>query len=362
MKPELVYGTVWEDAQTVLKALKPVALGNSLLSIASAGDNVLALLTLDPNRVIAIDSNPAQIASLELRMAAFAVLDSHEELLRFLGVVDSRDRLSTYARLRNKLSPITRTFWDRRPHIISVGIIHGGRFEQFLRFFAAHVLPRVHGAGRIHHLMSLNNPEEQKRFYDQHLNTWQWRLMFRLLFNSTAVRAFSHSTEKENSTRIHLSDYLLDRTRLALTSTPVRANPYIRYVLTGNFDRNCLPYYLRLEHHSIIRSRLDRLVLITDHLERYIPDGLISGFNLSNVFDHMDSSTVEVAFRHIRKIAAPGSRVLFWTRQTNPRPPKHTDIIRDDELSAELYRLTQTPSYSYLSVCHFHPESVRHEL
>ncbi|MCH7890232.1 MAG: DUF3419 family protein, partial [Gemmatimonadetes bacterium] len=40
------YGSVWEDADVLCEALAPVAKGGRLLSVASAGDNALALLTL----------------------------------------------------------------------------------------------------------------------------------------------------------------------------------------------------------------------------------------------------------------------------------------------------------------------------
>jgi len=36
------YGNVWEDADVLCEALKPVSQGRRLLSIASAGDNTLA--------------------------------------------------------------------------------------------------------------------------------------------------------------------------------------------------------------------------------------------------------------------------------------------------------------------------------
>ncbi|CAN5264218.1 hypothetical protein BH23GEM4_BH23GEM4_17410 [soil metagenome] len=42
------YASVWEDADVLCEALAPVAPGGRLLSVASAGDNALALLTLDP--------------------------------------------------------------------------------------------------------------------------------------------------------------------------------------------------------------------------------------------------------------------------------------------------------------------------
>ena len=59
------YGSVWEDADILCAALAPTAKGGRILSIASSGDNVLAMLTLDPKEIIAADLNPSQLACLE---------------------------------------------------------------------------------------------------------------------------------------------------------------------------------------------------------------------------------------------------------------------------------------------------------
>jgi S-adenosylmethionine-diacylglycerol 3-amino-3-carboxypropyl transferase len=64
------YAQVWEDADVLLAGLD-IQPGNVCVSIASAGDNALALLTKDPSRVIALDLSPAQLACLELRVAAY---------------------------------------------------------------------------------------------------------------------------------------------------------------------------------------------------------------------------------------------------------------------------------------------------
>ena len=63
------YASVWEDADILCEALAPRAGGGRLLSIASGGDNALALLTLDPAEVVAVDLSTAQLACLELRIA-----------------------------------------------------------------------------------------------------------------------------------------------------------------------------------------------------------------------------------------------------------------------------------------------------
>src|SRR5437868_7517298 len=96
------YAQVWEDADVLLQGLD-VQPGDVCLSIASAGDNALALLTRNPGRVIALDLNPAQLACLELRVAAYRHL-THAELLELIGSVPSRQRRALYRRLRGDLS------------------------------------------------------------------------------------------------------------------------------------------------------------------------------------------------------------------------------------------------------------------
>ncbi len=77
------YAQCWEDADVLLDALS-VQPGDVCLSIASAGDNALAMLARHPAKVFAVDLNPAQLACLELRVAAYRLL-SYEDLLVILG-------------------------------------------------------------------------------------------------------------------------------------------------------------------------------------------------------------------------------------------------------------------------------------
>ena len=67
---DIRYAQCWEDADTLVAALTPSP-GQVGISIASGGENTLALLASGPERVIAIDLNPAQLACLELKVAAF---------------------------------------------------------------------------------------------------------------------------------------------------------------------------------------------------------------------------------------------------------------------------------------------------
>ena len=110
---DIRYAQVWEDADVLLGGLD-VQPGDVCVSIASAGDNALALLTKQPARVIALDLSPAQLACLELRVAAYRVAHAPRaagaDRLAALGA--ARRALS---RCRPALGPGARAFWDARP-------------------------------------------------------------------------------------------------------------------------------------------------------------------------------------------------------------------------------------------------------
>jgi S-adenosylmethionine-diacylglycerol 3-amino-3-carboxypropyl transferase len=94
------YANCWEDADVLCAALQP-APGKRILSIASAGDNSLALLA-DGSEVVAADLSPVQLACVELRMAAFRELN-YDETLAFLGVRESTQRLQNLSKAAGRL-------------------------------------------------------------------------------------------------------------------------------------------------------------------------------------------------------------------------------------------------------------------
>ena len=99
------YAQLWEDADVLTEALGDQR-GGTLVSICSAGDNALAMLVLDPARVVVVDLSPAQIACLRLRMGAFRALD-HAEFLELMGARPSERRKALLARATADLDPET---------------------------------------------------------------------------------------------------------------------------------------------------------------------------------------------------------------------------------------------------------------
>jgi S-adenosylmethionine-diacylglycerol 3-amino-3-carboxypropyl transferase len=303
------YASVWEDADVLCDALAPVAPAGRLLSIASAGDNALALLTLDPEAVVAVDLNPAQLACVELRVAAFRDLDE-PELLAFLGVEPDAGRVATYARLRRLLTPGARGFWDAHATVVEGGIIHGGKFERYLRSFRRWVLPLVHGGETMRALRAPRSVEAQRVFYAERWDTPRWRLLFRVFFSRMVMGRMGRDPALFDHVEGSVGERILARTRYALAELPAASNPYLAYIMTGNYPPEARPRYLRPESIGLIRARLDRLQWTQAGAEA--ASGTFDGFNLSDIFEYMTPADHERIYGALLDRARPGARLVYW--------------------------------------------------
>ena len=137
------YAQVWEDADVLLAGLE-VQPGDVCVSIASAGDNALALLT---SASVARDRPGFERRTACLpRGARRGVPRPHPPRAagaRGLASVHPA-RASCIARCRTVLGPAARAFWDSRPMEIENGIGSSGKFERYLALFRRRVLPLVH--------------------------------------------------------------------------------------------------------------------------------------------------------------------------------------------------------------------------
>jgi S-adenosylmethionine-diacylglycerol 3-amino-3-carboxypropyl transferase len=345
----LRYASVWEDADILCEALAPVAKGGRLLSIASAGDNALALLALDPGEVMAVDLSVPQLAAVELRVAAFRRLE-WEELVAFLGATDSGRRPDVYRLIRNELSPSARAFWDANPESIRAGPIHAGKFERYLRTFRRRVLPLVHRRGTIDRLLQPNEAAERQRFYRESWDTRRWRLVFRLFFSRFVMGRMGRDPAFFAHVAGRVGARILDRTRHALTNLPTHDNPYLTYIMTGGFAAGALPRYLRPEHFRAIRDRLERLRLVQAAAHQ-VP-GTFDGFNLSDIFEYMGAPEHAFTYGSLVRSARPGARLVYWNLLAPRGVPDDLGGVIEPlpAVAAELHRRDRAWFYAALHV------------
>ena len=349
------YGQVWEDADVLLSGLD-VQPGHVCLSIASAGDNALALLTRDPARVIAVDLNPAQLACLELRVAAYRTL-THQELLELIGSRPSTRRRALFQRCRSSLGDPARRFWDARSGAIDQGIGALGRFERYFSLFRRCVLPFVHGRRTVRELLEAKPADERRRFYDERWDTWRWRQLFRVFFSRTVMGRLGRDPAFFRYVETEVAPALLSRTRHALVDLDPAQNPYVHWILNGTHGET-LPVALRAEHFDAIRQRLDRLQWHCVSVEEFLagqPSRSIDRFNLSDLFEYVSPDHYHRVLRTCLDAARPGARLAYWNMlATRRRPESLSERLRPlDELATRLHQ--QDRAFFY---CAFRLEEV----
>ncbi len=314
------YANVWEDADILCEALAASAKQGRILSIASSGDNVLALLTLDPKEVVAIDLSAPQLACLELRIAAFKELD-YSSLCAFLGIRASQNRVGIYQDLlRRNLSENAIAFWDAHLSEIDNGILHAGKFERYLRLFGKWILPLVHSRSTINKLLQEKSPHEQLEFYEKKWDSWRWRLLFKIFFSRFVMGHAGRDPSFFHHVEGTVSDRILSRSKHALTKCPTHQNPYLHYILKGNFLREDLPRYLQPQHFLTIQSRIDRIKLIQGSVTQV--DGTFNAFNLSDIFEYMSEDVFESCYKKLLGMALPKARMAYWNMLVPRSCPK----------------------------------------
>jgi len=348
------YAQVWEDAEVLLDALD-IQPGVTCLSIASAGDNALAMLTRDPARVIAVDLSAAQLACLRLRMSAYRVL-GYDELLELIGSRPSDRRETLYARCRVQLGDEAAAFWDARLPQMRDGIGGIGKFERYFALFRRWVLPLVHRRATVEALLTSRDPAQRRRFYDTRWNNRRWRWLFAVFFSRQVMGRFGRDPAFFRYVEGSVADRIFQRAEHALAELDPAANPYLHWILTGTHNpAKALPCALRPESFELIRQRLDRLEILHGSLEDAMgamPRHTIDRYNLSDVFEYMSAENTEALLRQCVAHGRSGGRLAYWNMLVpRTRPASMAEVLRPLEgRAAELHRQDKAFFYSRLVV------------
>lgn len=314
------YAQLWEDADVLVDALGS-APGATLVSICSAGDNALAMLLLDPARVVAIDLSPAQIACLAIRIAAYRRLD-HPGFLELMGSRSSSRRGELLATVAQDLSATDQGFWaTRRDDIIAHGLGGIGKFENYFRIFRMWILPLAQSRETLDEVFRAKPKPEREAFFDTRWNNWRWRLALKVFFSNVVMGRLGRDPAFFDHVEGSLADHVSRRLRHAGVDLDPAENPYLHWILKGTHG-SALPLAWRLENFDIIRSRLDRLDLRCGALEAFVATGeKADGFNLSDIFEYMPTDVFASVYGSVLPAANPGARLVYWNMMVPRRVP-----------------------------------------
>ena len=306
------YSQCWEDTEVLLESLN-IQENDICFGILSAGDNVFSMLAENPKKVVALDISFPQIALAKLKKEVFNSL-SYEEMLEFMGVIKSDKRVETYDRIRENLDKEVKEYWDFNKEAIEKGIIHTGKFEKFFKIFREKILPFVHSKKRVEKLLEKKSRQERIEYYDKYWNNFRWKLMFKLFFSKYIVGKLGRDKEFFRYAEKNISEEMKERSRYALCEQNPYENPYINYILTGNYRKDCLPYFLRKENFDKIRKNLHKVEILKSSVEEYLDqiDFKIDKFNLSDIFEYMSAENYSKLMGKIYDNAENNALLAYW--------------------------------------------------
>ena len=330
------YANCWEDADILLEALS-IKPGNKCLSISSAGDNSLSMLVHQPEIVIAIDLNHSQLACLELRIAGFKELE-YEDLLEFLGIYQNSDRKKIYELIKSNLSSASRHFWDENIQKIQNGVIYEGKFENYFKIFQSYIIPLMNRKKTVEELVSEKSIEEQIQFYNKKWDNFRWRLLFRVFFGRFTMGRLGRDPEFFKYVEGDVASSILKRTKHAFTRIPVYSNPYLNFIMTGQFKAHALPFYLRKENFDAIKNNIKNIQPFNGNIQSCLNKQIIfDAFNLSDIFEYMSITEFREELSNIVKISSQGARIAYWNMLSDRIIPDDIPITIDSKLSEQLF-------------------------
>lgn len=343
---QIRYAQVWEDADILVEALR-ITPGDTVVSVASAGDNALALLAQGAGRVIAVDLSAAQLACLQLRMAAYRTLD-HAALLELMGsrASDRRGELLDHA--AHTLTTEDQAFWaPRREAVIRYGLGGAGKFEGYFRQFRTRFLPLVHHRRTVDALLEPKAPDERALFWEQRWNSRRWRFLVNTFFCDTVMGRYARDPSFFDHAEGSVARQVQANTRRALVEQDPSQNPYLAWILTGRHSED-LPRALRPEHFDAIRAGLDRVETRLGPIEALADAGVrADAFNLSDIFEYMSPAAHARAYAAVLDTATPGARIAYWNMMAPRRAPAscRERVRHDADLESRLRPLDKAFFY-----------------
>jgi len=308
----------WEDARLLRRSLA-IEPDDHVLTVGSAGCNILELLLEDPKKITVIDLAPAQHALLDLRFRAIEHLD-YDSYLILLGVESSPDVIPIYRRLRSSLHPETRDYFDANEQLLSLGLIHQGRLEKHFQDFRSEALWKVWSEDFRQKLIQSKTLKEQAEWI--YKNGQLEKLKD---FSMAYYQRHFPVAPDDVTTSQRTCEKLFVKLVHVLQSHLIRDNPYLYYFITGEVP----PPQQRIdslkpELFQTLKERISRVSLLGRNFEaalQAIPAGSVQKLNLSHLFESFEPSHCKDLFVHLHEKLSERGRLAYWTSSSSRRPP-----------------------------------------
>jgi S-adenosylmethionine-diacylglycerol 3-amino-3-carboxypropyl transferase len=327
----LVFHLTWEDP-AVDRQVLAITPDDILVTIASAGDNVLAIALDGPKQIFAVDLNPTQIFLLQIKIVAAQHLN-YEDFWRLFSLDPVPGISETYHVLRSHLGPDARYFWDTHLSLFQKGLYRAGIFGLTL-WLQRIYLRMVCGRNVLEQFFKTSSLTEQAEFYHKQIHTKWWNVFvkpfvdqwfFLLLFGAHPYQARRVQNQR-------FADFLASGIERALTTIPAHDNFLWQHAFLGRYI--VPPDYASPDNFDCLKKVVSRIKTYNGRLQQLLqelPPRFVSCFNLLDAPDWLSPDETVILWTLIQRVAVPGARVLFRTIDPSYQlPPSILKNWRDE--------------------------------
>ncbi len=363
-RSNLIYNATWEDPR-IDRELLELGADSRVVTITSAGCNVLDYLLDGPEHIFAVDMNHRQNALLELKLALLTHVPFND-LFQMFGAGSHPRHEEVYLQVRPHLPAPTRAFWDRQIGMFDPRSLKKSFYYHGTSGIAAWIMvkalfqakPQVRRlAERLLDSLSLR---EQKEIYS-HLEPEIWGRISSWLVRQPTLMAFlgvprAQISLIEQSHQGGLEAYVKDKLRHVMTEVPISDNYFWRVYLTGHYTADCCPEYLRERNHLMLQCCATRVSTHTMSIAQFLKanPGTYSHFILLDHQDWLawnDTEGLREEWELILSSSKPGTRILLRSASPNldfiPADIRH-HLRFHPELTRILHRQDRVGTYGSL--------------
>lgn len=322
VKDQLIFNTSWEDPAIDRRLLR---LDNSsdIITITSAGDNILDYLLDSPNSITAVDLNPAQncLANLKFCTIANANYEVHFDLF---GKGKYPNFNSLLEDLKSQMPHRVYEFWRKRVHYFTSekSFYHYGTSGLIARGFYYHLRSSKDLRIKIDLLLESNTIEEQyHRYLDIEKKLFDNFIAKFLLNNRFALSFFGIPDEQailieKYNEYGNMYDFIVGSLRTVFREFALSDNYFWYLYINGNYSHRTCPNYLRQENFDLLRENVGKVELVTDTFYNKLKNSPTQSYSHFILLDHFDwfwknKQQQKAVWTEIKRTAKPNAKILF---------------------------------------------------
>lgn len=354
----LIYNSSWEDSDIDRKLLS-LSNNSKLLTITSAGCNVLNYLLDNPHSIHTVDINPRQTALLELKIKLIKYTN-YDELWNFFGLGSSINYIEIYNSIKNYLSPTSQVIWDKKIEYFDpnnkYNFFYRGSAGRFARLILNHINRNINLQSLIHNFKNSQDLQTQSNLYNE-IEPKLWDSLTIFLLKRKFIKnmiGVPNIQFKNYSGPNQLIDFIKTNLNHTFKHIPINTNYFWKSYLNGKFSKNSCPPYLKESNFQLLKNNIDKISFSTESITNHLKSTK-NKYTHFNLLDHLDwlannkKNQIEEEFNLIINNSELNSKILFRSISENRSFIPDTVLERinfQDKTTSELHLSDKVGTYA----------------